>query len=118
MLKSKIFRTFLLLLALVVAFFLPALVNAQEESTQELVSGKVNVNTANVEQLRMLYRVGEVIAQRIIDEREANGPYKDLQDFSDRVKGIGEKTAACNASSISFDGDTTLTQKVVCKEES
>ena len=38
-------------------------------------SGKVNVNTAGLAELETLPRVGEVLAQRIIDYRTANGPF-------------------------------------------
>jgi len=47
----------------------------------------VNINTASVEQLATLPRVGEVTAQRIIEGR----PYLHIGDLL-RVKGIGDKT--------------------------
>ena len=54
--------------------------------------GRVNVNTAGFEELQTLPGIGPVIAQRIIDEREANGAFISAEDMR-RVKGIGEKTA-------------------------
>lgn len=39
----------------------------------------------------LLPRVGEVIAQRILDDRAANGPYSSAEDLL-RVKGIGDAT--------------------------
>lgn len=54
-------------------------------------SGKVNINTASLSELETLPRVGEVLAQRIIDHRTANGPFASVDDLLD-VSGIGEAT--------------------------
>ena len=56
-------------------------------------SSLININTAGVDQLVKLPRVGPTIAQRIIDFREKNGKFKRLEDIM-KVKGIGEKTFA------------------------
>jgi competence protein ComEA len=51
----------------------------------------VNVNTASATELETLPGVGEVIAQRIVDHRTANGPFTSVDDLLD-VSGIGEAT--------------------------
>ena len=51
----------------------------------------INVNRAGAEQLDALPGVGPVIARRIIDYREAHGPFRRLADM-ERVKGIGPAT--------------------------
>lgn len=51
---------------------------------------RVNVNTAGVEELSQLPGIGEILAQRIVDYREANGPFRCLDELCD-VEGIGEK---------------------------
>ncbi len=52
---------------------------------------KVNVNAASAGELEALPGVGEVIAQRIVDYRTANGPFGSVDDLLD-VSGIGEVT--------------------------
>ena len=54
-------------------------------------SGTVNLNTADAATLDMLPRVGPAMATRIIDYREANGPFTALEDLLG-VTGIGDKT--------------------------
>ena len=51
---------------------------------------KVDLNAADVGQLDELPGVGPTIAQRIVDYREENGPFKRIEDLME-VKGIGEK---------------------------
>ena len=52
---------------------------------------KVNINTADKEMLSSLPGVGPVIADRIIENREKNGPFKNNEEIT-KIKGIGEKT--------------------------
>lgn len=52
----------------------------------------VDANTATKEELDAVKGIGPAIAQRIVDERKANGPFKSLADLQSRVKGVGEKT--------------------------
>ena len=52
--------------------------------------GKVNINTADLYTLTTLSGIGETYAQRIIDYRNANGPFERIEDIMN-VAGIGEK---------------------------
>jgi competence protein ComEA len=66
-------------------------VYAQEKQAGDTNAAKVNINTAGKEQLMDLPRIGEKIAERIIEYREKNGKFKRPEDIM-KVKGIGEKT--------------------------
>lgn len=115
--ESVLFYLFLLLLAGVLLFNLftsPALYRAkftalEETTTQEAASlpepsqeslteplpeqasGKVNINTADEQELMTLKGIGEVKARRIVEDRKKNGRFSSPQDLL-RVNGIGEKT--------------------------
>lgn len=52
--------------------------------------GKVNINTAEVSELDTLPGIGETYANRIIEYRNNNGAFKNIEDIKN-VSGIGEK---------------------------
>lgn len=52
---------------------------------------RLDLNTASVADLQTLPRIGPALAQRIVDDRQANGPFASLDDLN-RVSGIGERT--------------------------
>ncbi|MDR6987181.1 competence protein ComEA [Paenarthrobacter nitroguajacolicus] len=51
---------------------------------------KVNINTASLEELGTLPRVGPVTAQRILDWRKEHGPFASVDEL-DAIDGIGPK---------------------------
>ena len=54
-------------------------------------SAPININTATQAQFESLPGVGAKAAQRILEYRKQNGPFKKVEDLMN-VKGFGEKT--------------------------
>ena len=61
--------------------------------------GKININTATVEELAQLDRVGPSYADKIVAFRQENGPFKVPEDIM-LVAGIGQKTFEINKDRI------------------
>lgn len=55
--------------------------------------GLISINLADVSTLEDLPGVGPVLAERIVDHREANGPFETVEDLLE-VPGIGEAKLA------------------------
>lgn len=80
-------------------------------ATAAEVSGVVNVNTASAEQLQLLPRVGPAIAERIVEFREQNRPFRAPEELL-LVRGIGERTFELLEPYVTVSGETTLTEPV------
>jgi competence protein ComEA len=81
-----------LAVSLILALFVFPLL-AQQTQAKKAPTDKVNINTATLEELQKLPRVGPKVAQRIVDFRTKNGNFKKVEELM-KVRGIGEKTFA------------------------
>lgn len=71
-------------------------VPSQEEAVSEPASptgGKIDLNRATAAELDALPGVGPSTAEKIVADREANGPFRTVEDLK-RVSGIGDKKFA------------------------
>ena len=84
---------------LVLALFAVVFVLSFSLTLYAASDGKININTAGVEELVKLERIGEKYAQRIIEYREKNGPFEKPEDIM-KVKGIGSKIWELNKDRI------------------
>ena len=66
-------------------------------------SAKININTASVDELAQLKRIGLKYAERIVEYREKNGPFQRPEEIM-LVKGIGTKTWELNKEQIIVEG--------------
>ena len=63
--------------------------NHQLQPNSSSQSGKVNLNLATSSQLEQLPGIGPVIAARILQHRDENGPFRQISDIQ-QVAGIGD----------------------------
>jgi hypothetical protein len=72
----------------------------------------IDLNTAPPAVLMALPRLGPVLVDRIVKERQAR-PFRSLADFDDRVKGIGPVTVAAIAPYVRFEEEDVEPPKTV-----
>lgn len=65
------------------------------QKTSEDIGYQIELNSATWVELTQLRGIGEVYARRIVEDREASGPFASVDDLQ-RVKGIGPKTVEKN----------------------
>lgn len=88
----KLFILFCLTVLLGGSYAIPAVVEAAPPQAQQPAAEarKVDLNTADQQQLEELPGIGPRTAERIIQFREENGPFRRIEDLLN-VRGIGEK---------------------------
>ncbi len=72
-----------------------------EEAVPPEPARKVNLNTAATKDLERLPRIGPKMAQKIVQWREKNGPFRTLNDLA-KIPGIGKKTISEFEDKVTF----------------
>ena len=108
MASSALRRNLALVAALMIALAGVAGVASVAQATDGTtrLSGVVNLNTANAEQLQMLPGVGEKRAAAIIDVRTSKGGFKSVDEIVE-VKGVGASMLERLRPHLSVSGKTT-----------
>jgi competence protein ComEA len=78
------------IVALALALALTLSAGVASAAAKPAPTGKVNINSASVEQLSTLPGVGAKLAARIVEHRQKSGGFKSVQELMN-VKGVGEK---------------------------
>ncbi len=98
--------------AVLLAFTAPVQAAPAAADAKEGKKGSViNINSADTTQLSLLPRIGPSVAQRIVDYRKKNGPFKTTDDLM-LVQGIGEKTYQLIKPYVAVSGESSLKEKV------
>ncbi len=84
-------RVFAAMLTLVAALCATTVPSAAQEAVASRSVPTVNINTASQDQFEALPGVGAKTAQRILEHRQKNGPFKKVEELMN-IKGIGEKS--------------------------
>lgn len=83
------------MIRLVCMFVVLAMVMAVAGPVMAGPANKVNINKATAGELAKLNKVGDKYAERIVEYRKKNGPFKKPEDIMN-VKGIGKKIFEAN----------------------
>jgi competence protein ComEA len=91
-------RVLLIVLSIVALAALPGAAQDKPSSAKSSAakgastpSAPININTATQAQFESLPGLGAKVAERILEYRQKNGPFKKVEDLMN-VKGIGEKS--------------------------
>jgi competence protein ComEA len=91
-------------LGLVLALSFLASAGVAVAAPKQLPAGKVNINSASVQQLSELPGVGAKLAARIVEYRQKAGGFKSTQELMN-VQGVGEKNFARLQPHLTVGGD-------------
>ncbi len=88
--KTRMSLTMVVLVA--IGFMLVAVAGAQDKGMKKTKQNTaiVNLNTATAEELEQVKGIGPKLAEKIIEYRKTNGPFKRAEDIV-KVQGIGTK---------------------------
>jgi competence protein ComEA len=94
-----------IIIALSVGMFLSGICFAAEAVVNKPAT-KIDINTASAAELIALDGIGKAYAEKIIEYRKANGPFKTAEEIM-KVKGIGKATWEKNKDKITVSAPPT-----------
>jgi competence protein ComEA len=103
---KKLFNISITIMALMTLLIInPAIAEVKKEGaakSNEIVASmqKININQADAKALTTLKGIGKDRAVKIIEYREKNGPFENIEDLM-KVKGIGKKIFEQNKNVLS-----------------
>jgi comEA protein len=89
---------------------------AVQSSTAVAPNKAIDLNQATAEELANLPKIGPSTAAKIVQDRQANGPYKSLADL-DRVSGVGRGTLVKLSGAVTINGTVATYDGKAGKEE-
>jgi competence protein ComEA len=88
--ESQMKQALAFLVVVLVLGVVPAVVYGEPPVTVQQVSlAAVNINTAPAVELQELPGIGPVLANRVVEYRQAHGPFNSVDQIKE-VKGVGE----------------------------
>jgi len=88
----------------------------EEPETVVLVTFPLEINTATVDELMYIPRVGSVMAQRIVQYRDVLGGFTDLAQLGD-IQGIGETTLETISQYLYIEGQWSPEELPAAEDE-
>ena len=86
---ARVLLGLLLSILLCVGGVLPLAYAGSQQSAAAAADDKININTASKSELMKLKGVGREVAEKIIEYREKNGPFKKPEEIR-KVTGVGK----------------------------
>lgn len=99
-------KRYISVVVILVVMFFSGMAYGQGKNAQ----GKINVNSATIEELQLLPGIGESTAKSILAYRKANGSFKSISELV-KVKGIGEKKYKSLQGYVKTDGKSDFEPK-------
>lgn len=84
-------------------FNAPSVIPPTRGAKPKAPAAPIDVDRATASELEALPRIGPALAKRIIDDRDANGPFGSIEGFQ-RVRGVGPAMAAALSGTVTFSG--------------
>ena len=104
---KKVFISMMVVFTILMSFSLYAATGRKPGMSNDVLEGKLNINTATSIEIQMLPGIGQKKADAIVTYRTAHGPFKSVNEL-DKIKGIGKAKLNLIRPFCMLDGKSTL----------